>query len=420
MVDDIKYEISSSAKQTAALIAGKIIALIVTFAMPLFLTRYLSKADYGLYSQFYLIITFLACFFSIGFETNLFYFYPLASDRDRKSLVLQTFLFLTVFSFIAIGFTRIPLFDKEIIGANELINYSQLIIIGIILIMPLSLIEPLYVVRKDYLTSILYPPSEVLLRFLLVIGFVLLQPGLRSICTGVVSAAAASYIFVLIYAFKEFKLKDINKEIINFVLIRKQLVYNLPFGIAMSLNLLTQRFDKIVCIKFMTPTDFATYSIAFFGIPGIMQVYDSFTKVQVIEMTIKYHENKINEISEIYKSLAAKAYSFSVPLLMIVFLYAKKIIILLFTAKYVDSVPFFRVYLFSFLVFMLGAGLILRASGRTVDTFKSYVYSSVITLPATFFFNKNVRIMGSNDKRFIEPNVPQDHDDRFRNQIFKD
>ena len=407
MTKNIEYKISDSSRLTASLIAGKIIALVVTFAMPLFLTRYLSRPDYGLFSQFYLVITFIAFFFSISFQSNLFYFYPVADSRDKKSFVFLTFLFLTLLSLVAIGFISFSFFRKELIGDSELINYFSFIFIGIFLVMPSYLIEPLYVVRKDYLTSILYPPCEILLRLFFVIVLVIIQPGLRSICIGIICAAACSYIFVLIYSFRELNSKDIAAGLINFSVLRKQLMFVLPFGTAMSLDILSERFDRIICIRYLTPSDFAIYSIAFFGIPGIMQVYDSFTKVKVIEMTMQYKANKKEEISGIYKSLAEKAFSFSVPILMIVFLYAKKIIVLLFTDQYADSLPFFRVYLFSFIFFMLGAGLILRATGRTTDTLKSYLFSCIITLPATFFLIRGYGMWGAMTGAMLNVIVPR-------------
>jgi O-antigen/teichoic acid export membrane protein len=185
------------------------------------------------------------------------------------------------------------------------------------------------------------------------------------------------------------------------------LIFVLPFGIAMSLDILAERFDRIICIKYLTPSDFAIYTIAFFGVPGIMQVYDSFTKVKVIEMTIKFQERKMDSLSEIYKSLAAKAFSFSVPVLMIVFLYARKIIVLLFTEKYLDSVPFFRIYLFAFIFFMLGAGLILRATGRTTETLKSYLFGCIVTLPVTFFLIKSFGMWGAMTGALINLIVPR-------------
>jgi O-antigen/teichoic acid export membrane protein len=60
-----------------------------------------------------------------------------------------------------------------------------------------------------------------------------------------------------------------------------------------------------------------------------------------------------------------------------------------------DSVPLFRAYLFSFLFFMLGAGLVLRATGKTIDTLKAFIYSSIVGLPATYFLIRSFGVWGA-------------------------
>lgn len=390
-----KYSFSESAKLTGALITGKFIAMIITFALPLFLTRFLSKDDYGLFSQFYLIITFIAFFFSFSFQSNLFYLYPVADNKSRKSLVIHTFLLLSLFSVIAILFLTLPLFRKELIGDTILINHYRLIIFGVILVTPSYIVEPLFVVRKDFLAGIIFPPADVLVRLILVILFVMFRPGINSIFIGIICSAAITYSFALLYSLTELKGSFSLKEIFDINVIKDQIVFVLPFGVAMSLDILAERFDRIISIKFLSASDFAVYSIAFFGIPGIMQVYDSFTKVKVIEMTINFREKRFDKISDIYKSLALKAFSFSIPVLAIVFLYAKKIILVLFTDKYIDSVPFFRIYMLSFIFFMFGPGLILRATGRTFETLKSYFFSCILTLPLTFILIRSYGMWGA-------------------------
>jgi O-antigen/teichoic acid export membrane protein len=178
-------------------------------------------------------------------------------------------------------------------------------------------------------------------------------------------------------------------------LVRKQLHYSVPFGVASSMNVLFQRFDKIICITFLTPAEFAVYAIAFYGIPGMMQVFDTLAQVYIVQMTVKYQDNKTNELSELYKTLVTKIYSFSLPALLIVMLYAKKIIALLFTSNYLDAVPLFRAYLLSIPVFMLSGGIILRAMGKTTYNLRSYLIAGVFILPLTYFLIKYVGIWGA-------------------------
>ena len=382
-------------KQTGGIFVGKVIALLGSFIMPVFLTRYLSKSEYGIYSQFFVVVTFCTSFFSMGIQSNLYYFYPTASSQIRKSLVSNTFIILVLFSLVSIGLISIPEISKYLIGQEHLIIYKGFIMIGILLFMPMNIIEPLYVVRKDFLTSMFYPPAEVLLRLVTIISCVILITGLNSVFYGALISALFCLIFTLFYINKDIgKFKSFS-ELVNLKVAKEQLAYAIPFGLAVGLNAIAQKFDKLVCISFLTPAAFATYSIAFYGVPGLQQFYSSISQVYLIKMVTEYKNNNTKGISDIYKSLVTKTYSFTIPALFIVTLYAKKIIVFLFTANYSDSVPLFRAYLVSFLFIMLGSGLILRAMDKTKYSFNAYLLCSIITIPSTFFLIKYFNIWGA-------------------------
>lgn len=374
--------------QTIFIIAGKITAMLLTFAVPLVLIRLLSKSEYGIFAQFYVIVFLCTGFFSLSVHSNLYFFYPTANDQKRKSLIAQTLLFLISVALVAVVLLNIPAIGNLLFGEGDLLTYKKLILSGIILFMPILILEPLYVVKADIITSLIYPPAEVILRLSLVIGLVLIRPGLNSVFTGVLISASVCLLFVIFYLIKDIGLKNIRLNLIDKELAKQQLMYSIPFGAAVSLNLLFQQFDKIVCISFLTPADFAIYAISFYGIPGVLQVFDSLSQVYLIKMTVKYQENKIKELADIYKLLVTKTFSFSFPAILIVMLYAEKIISLLFTRNYIDAVPLFRAYLLSVLVFMLSSGLILRATGRTNYTLRSYLVSSIVIFPLTFFLIK--------------------------------
>jgi len=393
--------------QTVFMIAGKITALVATFAVPLVLTRLLSKSEYGIFSQFYVVVFFCTGIFNISVQSNLYFFYPTANDQNRKSLVFQTLLFLIFVAILAVSLISIPGIGRLLIGERDLYEYKNYILTGIILLMPVFIIEPLYVVKKDIYTSLIYPPAEVLLRLTLVIGLFLLKPGLNSIFSGIIISATTCLVFVLLYTAKDVGIRNINRSIFNWELAKKQLIYSIPFGMAASLNVLFQRFDKIICISFLTPADFAVYAISFYGIPGILQVFDSLAQIYLIQMTVKHQENKTSELRDIYKALVSKTYSFSFPALLIVMIYTKKIIVFLFTRNYVDAVPLFRAYLFSILIFMLSSGLILRATGKTNYTLRSYFLSGAVTLPLTYFLIKYYGIWGAMTGALISISLPR-------------
>lgn len=386
--------ISGTQKLAGSLIVGKLFALIATFTIPMFLTRFLTKADYGLYAQLYTVLVFLTGFFGFGISSNLYYYYPTANQYNRRIYVFQTLLLMFILSATAALVLAFPSLRYLLIGTGELNLYSSTIIILAVIMIPSNIIAPLYVVKNDHKTAIIYPLVEVILRACLVVIFVLIQSGVKSVFNAMITSAVLILLFILYYTFKEIGLNKIFTPI-KIELLKNQISYSLPFGMAVSINTFARMFDKILCISYLSTATYATYAIAFYGIPGIQQIYDSLAQVAVIRMTENLQNGNKIEAHRIYKKMVGQTYSFSVPAILIVVLYAKKIITFLFTDKFIDSTHLFQAYLGTFLIVMLGVGLILRASGETKYSFLAYFLSALISVPSTFFLIKHFGLWGA-------------------------
>lgn len=391
-------------RQAMIIAMGKILAMVATFIVPLFLTRFLSKSDYGIYSQFYTITLFLAQIFIMGIPVGLYYFFPTATPSKQNLLVKNTYFALLILAVLSVALLNIPQFGALLLGDSELMNYIWIISICMFLFIPTKIVEPLYILRNDSITALIYPLCEVTLKAFFVVVMALLGKDLKSIFIGVAITHFLLFIFGLIYSFKG---RGTEKKIIDIALLKSQISYGVPFGLAVMFNTLAQQFDKIVAIGFLSTNQYATYSIAFFGIPGIMQIYDSLCQVNVISMTESYQRGQIQEVLTKYKSFVIKTLSFSLPIITVVFLYARKIITLLFTDKYSDSTLFFRIYILTFIIGMLGAGTILRATGKTKLSFKAYLISSIFTLPATYLLIRNYGSIGAISGAVLSTMLPR-------------
>ena len=153
---------------------GKILAMIAQFIMPLFLTRFLTKHDYGLYSQFYLIFGFLLSVLGMGMQSNLYFFYPKSSSNEQKHQVWGTYILLMFMGIIGCLFFLIPPINHFIVNNAYLEEYVYLIAACVFLGMPSLMIDPLSVVRKDKLLAIIYHPVEIVSKIILVIAFALI------------------------------------------------------------------------------------------------------------------------------------------------------------------------------------------------------------------------------------------------------
>src|SRR5690554_4974009 len=276
-----KQKVSDN-KQTFWLAFGKIIALLATLAVPLFLTRFLDKDEYGFYNQFNTV-------FSSFFLAN-----------------------------------------------EQLQNYKITIYFLTIVLTLTSIIHPLYVVRKDIGISVWFPTFQVAIKAIAIVGFFLIIPNIESVINAIVISSILVLLIIASYLYKIFKNLPVSDSV-DKKLMLEQFKYNLPIGLSVGLKTFTQRFDKLIGITYLSASSYASYSVAFFGIPGIQQIYDSISQVTIINMVKCFVNEEVEKAHLLYKSMVIKTMSFSIPLILIVCLNAKAIITFLFTAKYADA-----------------------------------------------------------------------------------
>ena len=159
---------------------GKILAMVAQFIMPLFLTRFLSKYDYGIYSQFYLIFGFLLSILGMGVQSNLYYFYPKTSEHEQNRLVWGTVILILSIGSIGCGLFLLPSINHFVISNEVLEKYIFIISSCVFLALPSLIVDPLSVVRKDRVLAMLYRPLEGVSQLVRVISFALVFQTLES------------------------------------------------------------------------------------------------------------------------------------------------------------------------------------------------------------------------------------------------
>ncbi len=362
---------------------GRILSMLVVFAMPLVMTRVLSQSDYGVFSQYFTLYMALNVIFALGFHSNLFYFYPTGNEQERDEYVSNTLFLLLLMSvtsavLLSTGFVKMHLY-----GESRLAEYAGLITLSIALSIPMNIVSPLLTVREDKWGAVFFPPAAAILRVGTVVIVALLYNDLMAIFQALVGYQLLILTWVLFYAFRHHKIR------INIRKIRPQILYSVPFGLTVALQMFSNYFDKIVCIRYLDAMQYAIYGTAFLSIPGINQIYESLCQVNVVNMTKSYQEGDLAGVGGLYRDFVIKTLSFSTPVILAVSLFAEEIICFLYPTDYLPSAPYFRIYSLTFLTAMLGAGTVLRACGKTQYSLISFMISSVISLPSTYLLVKN-------------------------------
>ena len=377
-------------RQIASLAAGKFVALVVQFMLPIFLARFLSKEGYGIYAQFNMFEMLFVGILNLALSSGIYYFYPRLERRGIRPLLGNSIIMFFLISALAFVLISQTACGNWIMGGSPVYRYTSIIFIAVFCSLCAGLMAPLYVVAEDNLAALYYPLAEMVIRVAVVIAVACLVGGLKGVICGVLAARLLVLVIVggyIIWRSRKFP----DTSWFDWALLKAQLAYCIPFAVSGALGTFVGRLDKLICVSYLTPAEYAVYVVAFLGIPGIEQFYKAIGDVCLTGMAKCFNNNDPKGALELLKDLEYKAVSVSFPIVFAVCLYADKVIKLVFSAKYADATPYFRVFIFSMLFEMLASGLIVRASGKTRISMYTSLINAVIIIPVTFYL---VRIFG--------------------------
>lgn len=381
-------------KQMGALITGQMLSLLLGFVLPLFLVRVLSKHDYGLYAQLNVILSFCTVFFSLGFSSELYYSYPTASEKEKKVLVSQSFALLVLSGLIACILLYIPAIKQHVTSDQDFLSLYNYLTFAVLFSVPEIIITVLYVLTHDNRASTFFLPAMTILRVALILGAYLICPTIKSVFIAVSFAVFFKFVYVLFYTLRVIWSHK-GEEFFSIEILKQQLNYSLPLGLASSTRVLVQQLDKLIILSFVSPAVYAIYSIAFYGVPGLTQVYLSISQVYIPRMAASFKGADLKTLLALYHSMVLKTLSYTIPMIFIIMLFADPIIPFLFSDKYVDSIPYFQIYLLTFIVQSVGCGNILRATGETKYSLRAYIYTAIVMIPFTYFAIKYFYLNGA-------------------------
>lgn len=370
-------------KQVGSLIVGQAGALALSFVLPLILTRVLSVGDYGVYTQFNMLASVGIGVLALSASSQLYFFLPGAERGRRTTILIQTLILLTGTSVLSIGIMYLP-FVRDYVNHQD--SFDSILYLCLALTIAFSLFEfmttDLYVIDHDNRLSAVYLPARTVFRVGLMLISYVIWPTVLSILLALTASALAKLIFAVVYTLR--KVRKSGRFRLDRTLLREQFRYSLPLGLSQALRTLSGFIDKIILLWFITPAEYAVYSIAFYGVPGLMQVYVAISQSYVPLMVTAYKEEGKEKVIEIYRGMVGKTLGYSIPVLAIFAASAPQFVVAFFTDKYIGAVPYFQIYLLTFIFTCLGAGNMLRAIGKTRFQLIAFGCSVVLMIPVTY------------------------------------
>ena len=300
--------------QSAYLFIAKVLGYGIRILLPVFLVRILTKADFGLYNQFFLIEIMFKTIFQMGVNQSQFFFIP----RDLRnsgayfinSLMLNVVLFGVAYSILY--FFRGDL--AEFLGMPVLEMFFWLLA-GYSLLMMLNVTAETYLIaRKLFIHSAVFEILRQVLASIATLLAAYLTRDLRIIILALVASRALSLALALIYihvAQHGFRAER------YFFGIRSQIRYGLVLGAAGMAWTFLMRFNEMTVSKFYDIETYAVYAAGLKQIPILQFFNQSIASVALVRFATLEKENDWENIRKFWDQIgfdSQKAVSTTTPI----------------------------------------------------------------------------------------------------------
>ena len=254
------------------LLVAKIVAFALSIALPLLLVRRLTQEDFGHYKQAFLIVGTAVALLPLGFQMSAFYFLPRETERQGQ-IVLNILLFHLVMATLgALVLLLFPQLLGTIFRSDELLEYAPIIAAVIFFWVFSSYLEAVSVAHREARLSTVFIIVSQLTKTGLLLLAAMMFGSIRSLIYAALVQGILQTIIVLFYLRSRFPR---FWQRFDWAVLRMQLSYAMPFGIAGLLFTLQIDLPNYFVSNHFEPAVFAVYAIGVFNIPLVGMLSES-------------------------------------------------------------------------------------------------------------------------------------------------
>jgi O-antigen/teichoic acid export membrane protein len=343
------------------LMSGRTLAFAATFFIPVVLTRIFDPVQFGTYKQLFLIYSTASLIAQVGMASSLYYFVPRAAHQAGQ-FIANSMLFLAAAGLICFGALMVEAPKiAHWLSNGELSRYLPWIGLYLFLMMLSEPLEIVLISRGRYLwASTCYACSD-LARAAAFLLPALMFRQMEWLLKGAVAVAFLRALLTLFYFRREFR----GCFKLDLVLFKSQMAYALPFASAIFVEIVQASLPQYAVSHLFSPATFAIFSVGCLQIPLVGFAASPTCDVMMVKMQERLAEGRKPAVLAVWHDTTWKLALLFFPLVTFSVVAARQIIVLLFTEKYVASVPIFMAWSTMILLSILQVDGVMRVFAQT-------------------------------------------------------
>ncbi|MBT3405578.1 flippase [Candidatus Woesearchaeota archaeon] len=337
-----------------------VVSYFILFFFRLLAARYFGAEDFGLFSLAETILLVVVLFVSLGIPSGIARYIPHYLYKKELGKLKGYLYFIVsiplIFSFIVAFFIWIYSKQITIFLGYPVIFETILKIIAIALPFKIimSLLRKIFVARKLVIYKLIsYSVVEVGFLFLSILVIMFFKLSILWL----IVAMLFSILLTTAYCGYEYKIRvKWNLPAKRKYELKSWLYFSLPLLFSGIFAYFVRWSDNLMIGKFMDPTDLGIYSVAFSLAAFLTFFQQSFSLLFIPLISEAKAKKKDDEISFLFKKSAAWIFGLSFPIFLVMVVFSKQILNLLYGADYVGGALPLIIIAFGMLI-NLGTGL---------------------------------------------------------------
>jgi O-antigen/teichoic acid export membrane protein len=342
------------------------------------LARLLSPADYGTYQQSWLIVTVAATILLSGIPVAILYFAARDDAAARRGFLAFVLAILAVFG--AAGATLLTLFADRIASSFHnpaLAAHLPILGLYVLAILPANPLESFLIVENRHarlawitlaasiamIVAIVLPPAAGVAPLWIYRGL-----ALYALCRSSLLLVAVLRIY-----------RGVTPRLPR-TLPREFLLYTLPLAANEVVRVLSGWIDKALVSTRFAPETFAIYANGAFEIPFIGILLASITSVLMPELARLARSGDRETLRQLWRRAMLRTAVVLLPLCAFALLFARDLMIVVFSERYAASAVPFRVYLLLLPLRCAAYTPLLLAIGRSKAVLAGAIADFAVTL----------------------------------------
>jgi O-antigen/teichoic acid export membrane protein len=369
--------VPSLLKSTVILAFARTTNFVLLAVSPIFLVRILDPTSFGQYREFMVYAMLITSIASFNIKANLLFFIP-HDPTNTKIYVGHTTLMTLAAS---IGASLILFISRDILLANTSLNFFIPLVVYVLLFLNLNFLESFWIAKGQPDFVMYFSIIRTAVRLGSVIGTAILT---KSVVAMMYALCVVEALRIVVVAFIMAR-TGILKLSYDKPLLHQQLAFVIPLSISGTLNHTSQYIGQIAVSLHLGVIALGIYTIANFQVP-ILNIVRGAIGDSIFPNMVRQAADQTGDRLRLWKK-ANVSYTFLIiPYFAVVTWYADVLIPWVFTDKYSDSIPLFRILALFLLTQCFEFSSPLRAISKTRDLLAGTTLMLLANVALIFFF----------------------------------